>query len=93
MGLFDFFKRRRDDSGPKPAPEGDEECKSGLMGDLAQIHKSPNTDTAQVTEDKDSDDCAVFLSFAPVENAWICPECGTRNGNDWDGCTVCGLKK
>jgi len=106
MGLIDFLKRSRIDvpmTTDKSSNSG--ERTSVFKGDLALISEDSterNSDlvytdpvtTCQTTENKDSADSVVFMSFAPIKKrCWICPECGTNNDEGLIGCIVCGLRK
>ena len=106
MGLFEFLKKNRSDP-PSVLTTMDKprERTSVFKGDLAFIQdadatpkkESSNTvytPSRYTSENKDSADSVVYMSFAPtVRNIWICSECGTRNDEGLSGCVVCGLKK
>lgn len=105
MGLFDFLKKTHTGSsaavnaGDKPQSEG----RTGVFkGDLAHIsdtdeerkpesvHTVPGS-SSTATDQKDSPDSVVFMSFAPTpKGRWLCPECGTSNEEELSGCIVCG---
>ena len=107
MGLFDFLKKPRTDTSTAANKSGNPESgerTSVFRGDLALIsetstqrkaepaHVAP-VSAGQSTENKDSADSVVFMSFAPIKRGWICPECGTNNDEGLNGCIVCGLRK
>lgn len=107
MGLFDFLKKPRTDTSTVANKNGNPEAAertSVFKGDLALIsetstQKKPEparvapVSAGQSTENKDSADSVVFMSFTPIKKGWICPECGTKNDEGLNGCIVCGLRK
>ncbi len=104
MAIFAFLKKSRDSSIISSTTKKSGDATKIFKGDLAFIrdadvfseeklneaeHSFANMDKA-----KDSSDSIIYMSFAPeVRNMWICPECGTRNENNLNGCVVCGLKR
>lgn len=104
MGLFGFLKKGRG-APPSEIPDKSEERTSVFRGDLALLKdtdmitneeqgKRKNTSSCYVSENKDSEDSIVYMSFSPAaRNVWVCSECGTRNEKSFNGCVVCGLKK
>ena len=107
MGLFDFLKKPKTDTPTVTSKDGSSESErtSVFKGDLACISEnsaekktdavpSTSTNTGRTTENKDSADSVIFMTFAPIKKgSWICQECGTCNDEGLTGCIVCGLRR
>lgn len=104
MALFAFLKKSCDSSIISSTTKKSGDATKIFKGDLAFIRdadvfpegnlNATEYSIANMDETKDSSDSVIYMSFAPdVRNMWICPECGTRNENNFNGCVVCGLKR
>lgn len=106
MGLFDFLKKNRSGSFSSPRDASNSEKQINVFkGDLAFLQNAEvaekketshvdNTHTGYASDNEDSADSVVFMTFAPItRNNWSCPECGTSNEESLNGCIVCGLRK
>ena len=100
MGLFDFIKKKKGFESQKLESDGAPEAsKSIFKGDLASLDDRPRYEgdpyeTEESEYQGDSSDSVVFMNFpAQGQAKWLCPECGTLNDENMNGCAVCGLKK
>jgi len=101
MGLFDFLKKNKSDVHSLDTDSSKSEKRTGAFkGDLAFIQdrdvaeKKEKYHTGSSSENRDSLDSEVYISFASVPSRkWSCAECGTCNDENINGCIVCGLRR
>lgn len=101
MGLFDFLKKNKSDAHSlETGSSKSEERTSAFKGDLAfiqdrdMVEKKEKHHTGSSGENRDSLDSKVYMSFVSTSSKkWSCPECGTYNDENINGCIVCGLRK
>ena len=104
MGLFDFLKKSKDTTtssnvggsatGTASVFKGDLAMVQGVKKDVPSTTEKAHTVKPTTSDNKDSSDSVVFMTFSDyAKAAWCCPECGTANDGSYDGCVVCGLKR
>lgn len=101
MGLFDFLKRNKSDvQSSNTGFNKSGEKITAFKGDLAFIQdrdiveKKEKHRAGLSGDNRDSLDSEVYMSFVSTPpKKWSCPECGTCNDENINGCIVCGLRK